>query len=121
MAKFITEALPAKPVDRPASLLAQWRNEDMLDEITCEALRASLSSVHMLLFPRWPDAVRGDAGAAIGIGIYVAADPSSPLWLVDHIGSALWLCAADGSDDAACVLRQLKRWHARRRAAGPEA
>jgi hypothetical protein len=121
MANPVTRPIPAETADTPASLLTQWRSDDVLDEVKCEALRASLSKVHLLLFPRWSDAARGDAGAAIGIGIYVAADPSSPLWLVDHVGSALRMCAVEGSDDAVRVLRRLRRSHAHRHEAGPEA
>jgi hypothetical protein len=106
-------------LDLPA-LLALWRDQDDLDRAGSEALRAALSRLHLMLFPRWADAARGNTAAAIRIGIHVAADPSSPLWLVDSVGSALWLCALDGSDEAACVLRHLRRWHDKRRGAGEE-
>jgi hypothetical protein len=64
--------------------------------------------------------VRGDAAAAVSIGLYVVADPTSPIWLVDCTGSALLLSASDGSDEAARVLAHLRRRHGLRHHAGPE-
>jgi hypothetical protein len=104
-----------------AALLARWRHQDDLGHGEAAALREVLVRLHLLLFTRWADAARGDAGAAIRIGIHVAADPTSPLWLVDYVGSALWLCARAGSQDAACVLRHLGRWYDRRCGAGEDA
>jgi len=118
----ITTRPPAAGIDPPCpdetGLLARWRRRDDLDQGEAAALRMVLVRLHLLLFTRWADAARGDVAAAIRIGIHVAADCTSPLWLVDYVGSALWLCAQAGSDDAACVLRHLRRWHDRRCGAG---
>jgi hypothetical protein len=103
--------------------LQWWRGqgEPRLDRSAVEQLRDTLDKVYLLAFPRWPLAVRGDGGAAALIGIYVASDPQSPAWLADLVGSALLLCAAEGSDGAGLVLRHLRRRHGRTRQPTAEA
>jgi hypothetical protein len=102
------------------SPLHWWRGEQPLDPVAVATLRTTLDRLHLLLFPQWPAAVRGDTAAAVAIGLYVVADPTSPVWLVDCTGSALLLCAHEGSDDAACVLAHLRRHHGSRHHAAPE-
>ena len=93
--------------------LQWWRgeHEPRLDRRAIARLRAALDKVYLLAFPRWPAAVRGNGVAAAGIGIYVAGDRQSPVWLVDLVGSVLLLCAAEGSGDAGVVLRHMRRRH----------
>jgi hypothetical protein len=123
MTKIITR--PRAAGTTPARLnelsaLDWWRGEPRLDPIAVATLRTTLDRLHLLLFPQWPAAVRGDAAAAVSIGLYVVADPTSPLWLVDCTGSALLLSAQDGSDEAARVLGHLRRRHGFRHHAAPE-
>jgi len=93
--------------------LQWWRGERQLhlDASHISELRRTIGKIHLLAFPRWPAAVLGNAGAAVSIGLYVCSDSSSPAWLVDLVGALLLMCAAEGSEGAALVLRHLRRRH----------
>jgi hypothetical protein len=87
--------------------LQWWRGERKLrlDATASAELRATLSKLHLLAHPGWPDAVAGDVGAAIRIAVFASREGASPQWLIDCAGSALLLCADGGSAAAACLLR----------------
>jgi len=93
--------------------LRWWRGERrrLPDVSAIGHLRDTLTTVYLPQVPRWPAAVGGNADAAVSIGLYVAADPTSPGWLLDHVGSLLLMCAAEGCEAAARVLRHLRRRH----------
>ena len=112
---------PPRPSRIPP--LQWWRGERrlQLDASDIGDLRKILSKIHLLEFPRWPEAVGGNGVAAACIGIYVGADRQSPVWLIDHVGSVLLMCAAEGSHGASLVLRHLRRRHGRGRRPSLEA
>jgi hypothetical protein len=97
--------------------LQWWRGERQphLDASHISELRRTIGKIHLLAFPQWPAAVLGNAGAAVSIGLYVCSDSSSPAWLVDLVGALLLMCAAEGSEGAALVLRHLRRRHGSKR------
>ena len=106
-----------RPSFERVSPLQWWRghHHSRLFPDSIADLRATICRLYLLDHPGWSAAARGDAAQSVVLGLYVAADSSSPGWLVDHVGSALFLCAAEGSAGAAAVLAHLRRRHGLRR------
>ncbi len=93
------------------SPLQCWRNEAeySLDLATSCTIRDALAALHLLQFPNWSAAVRGDLYESVRIGMLVACDLTSPGWLADCAGSLLLLRASEGSAAAASILDHLRR------------
>jgi hypothetical protein len=91
--------------------LQWWRSEAEYDLDLAAAcmIRDALSALHLLQFPKWSAAVRGDVYESIRIGMLVACDLTSPGWVADCAGSLLLLRASEGSAAAATLLDHLRR------------
>lgn len=91
--------------------LEWWRGgqSPQLDSAAVDELRAVLSKLHLFAYPTWPDAVTGDAAAAVRIGIMVGSSIESRTPIIDCAGSALLLCAAEGSVASAEVLQHFRK------------
>jgi hypothetical protein len=95
-------------------LLQLWRTAGPTPEhiIVERELRAMLRAIAVLREPGWPAAAAGDVIEAVGIALRAShKDVAAPL-IVDLAGTALFLCAADGSAAAmaaAAALHHLRR------------
>ena len=90
----------------------QWWRADRrprLDTTAIAELRTTLSNLHLLAHPAWPDAVAGDASAIVRIAMTIRYDVASPTWTIDCAGSLALLAAAEGSETAAAVLRHFRK------------
>jgi hypothetical protein len=96
---------------RRSSAPLQWWRADgcpQLDDDAVVKLRTTLSKLHLLGHPTWPEAVGGDAAAVVRIAMTIRYDVASPTWAIDCAGSLALLSAAEGSETAAAILRHLR-------------
>jgi hypothetical protein len=91
--------------------LRWWRGDapDRLDRSAAAELRQTLSRIRVPALTNWRAAARGEACVAVRIALGVASHPGAPDWLIDCAGSALLLCALEGSPAAGMVLAYLRR------------
>jgi hypothetical protein len=83
-----------------------WRHlpADAYTAAHLEILHRSISGIIIMNEPRWPDAVRGDPAAAIGVALRTAKRHSTPSPTVDLVMSAVLLAALAGDPVAVLVL-----------------
>lgn len=83
-----------------------WRHlpADAYTGAHLDILHKAISGITILNEPRWPDAVRGDPAAAIGVALRTAKRHSTPTPAVDLVTSAVVLTALAGDPAAALVL-----------------
>lgn len=92
-------------------LLQLWRAAGPMPKhiIADVQLRGMLHAIAILREPGWPSAAAGDVIEAVGIALRAShTDVAAPL-IVDLAGTALFLCAADGSAAALAALHHLRR------------
>jgi hypothetical protein len=75
-----------------------------------DILHKAISGITIMNEPGWPDAVRGDPAAAIGVALRTAKRHSTPSPTVDLVMSAVLLAALAGDPVAALVLTKMIDW-----------
>ncbi|MDP2411467.1 MAG: hypothetical protein Q8M26_14430 [Pseudolabrys sp.] len=83
-----------------------WRHlpSDAYTVAHLEILHRAISGITFLNEPRWPDAVRGEPAAAIGIALRTARRHSTSCPVVDLVMSAVLLTALAGDPAARLML-----------------
>lgn len=86
-----------------------WRHlpADAYTAAHLDILHRAISGIIIMNEPRWPDAVRGDLAAAIGVALRTAKRHSAPNPAVDLVMSAVLLAALAGDPAAALVLTKV--------------
>lgn len=90
-----------------------WRHlpADAYTGAHLDILRKAISGIIIMNEPRWPDAVRGDPAAAIGVALRTAKQHSTPSPAVDLVMSAVLLTALAGDPASRLMLTTMIARH----------
>lgn len=91
-------------------ILHYWREPEMppQDSIIYRLLREAVHDIAVLDERGWPAAIAGDAAEAVSIAVSACRKGATAPLTMDLAGTALLLCAVDGSEAALSALRFLR-------------